>query len=334
MAIKPSPEVPPGLRGLYDAAGPILRYRILRDVMGCDTSFIQTATARLDIAKLEPVRALADLQQLDGSWSGSLLERPRKNGLSTESAFLRLCEWGLEDDNAAKACIEKALLPTLLDEDVIWEFETRAETDELRRAARQVVRDSVLRMLCRSTRDVDELLKPQIEILLTEWDHFLRHAESKSASTHEVLPPTEAGFSAVCWFPWDDDDFPRIEAFVHRLVVQAESRIGKPPAAPALFAPYVFALNDKVEFLAQPQELFFFLEHSARLGVTRDLDVTRWLLEELESRQDADGWFRFETLDPPAESWYYPLETPPSGERSVEWTFRAELIYRLLQFDL
>jgi hypothetical protein len=320
-----SEEIPPSLRKLYDAAGPVLRFRIVRDLIGRDESYISTVQLGHEIPKLPEVQQLLAAQELDGSWGGVLCgQGGASSGYTTESAFLRLCELGMERSTAIEKCIDNALMPTLFDRQILWEFPDEGE------AARRLVRDKALQLICRATREHDDALKPLLEILLTEWDHLLRHA----THGHELFPPTAAGFAAVCWYPWNDDDFERVQKIVTRMVAHAEDTIGQPPKCPDFFAPHVHHLSEKWEYLARPQDLFHTLELSARCGIARALPVSQWLLEEVEARQDADGWFRFETTVDLAPSWYFPLEDHDTHDYSMEWTFRGALIFKLLEYDL
>jgi hypothetical protein len=319
-------DIPAGLRALYEAAGPVVRYRLVREVIGRDDTFIQTAHLGMEIPRLPEPQALLAAQQLDGSWNGALCTATAVDQLTTERAFLRLCELGMEKSEAVESCIEKALAPTLFKTDVLWEFNVPDEA--ARRASRQLVRDKVLFMLCRATREMDEILKPMLELVLAEWDLYVSHPHESTAV------PTVDAYAAVCWFPWSDDAFERVRQIVNRMMTRAEEQMGKIVPVHPLLAPHIFALSDKWEYLARPQDLFFELELSARLGVTRDLAVTRWLLEELEARQDADGWFRFEPGGDVEATWYFPLEKTSTEEFPVEWTFRGDLVFKLLEYDI
>lgn len=313
------PDIPPAYRALFDAAGPVVRYRLVRDVLGRDESFHQTARLADSVIRLPEVQQLLAAQLPGGAW----------NGLpATEYAVLRLCELGLENHDAVKRCLEQSLLPALLDDHALGEFSALVSSDDERLPARRLVRDKALRLIARATRDLDELLKPTLELLLAEWD-FL-----SSSQSDDSVPPTADGWAAVCFFPWSDDDFPRVRKLAERFFERAESLMGKPLRVPSWFAPRAFRLGDKWEYLASPPLFFHELELAARLGVARDLSVTRWLLEELEMRQDADGFCRFESTEVIENSWYFPLDRDAERDPSIEWTFRAALMFKLLEFDL
>ncbi|MFZ5433725.1 MAG: hypothetical protein ACOZB3_08130 [Calditrichota bacterium] len=322
-------DIPPLYRELFDAAGPVVRYRLVRDVLGRDDSFIQTAHLGLELPRLTEVEALLTAQEMDGSWSGLLGADVFGEKIATETALLRLCELGLENHEAVQVCIEKALIPTLFHSDVIWEWEKTATDDLSRRAARQIVRDKALRLIVRATSEMDEVLKPVFETIITEWNHYL-----EGGNGGRLAPPTTDAYAALCWYRWSDDDFPRVRGLVKRLVERAESVMGHPISVPEIFSPHLFQLADKWEYLARPPLFFLELELAARLGVARDLPVTQWMLDELEMRQDADGRFRFSGDDSIEQNWYYPLDRTGSSDPSVEWTFRAALIYKLLEYDL
>jgi hypothetical protein len=318
-------DLPPLLHRLYEAAGPVIRYRLLRDVAGHDDSFIQTAHHGRDLLGLPEAQSLIAAQEMDGSWGGVLCEPSSESrGLSTEFAFLRLCELGLEGCDAVRTCIEKALLPSLFSPDLTWEL--RAHSEAERDSARRVVRDEALHLICRATREFDMDLRPFLEIVLAEWKRFAGQAEAP--------PPTRSSYAAVCWYPWDDDDFPRVRAIVKELFTKLERTMDRPPKLTPLLARHALRLKNKWEYLAAPADFLQELELAARLGTARDAPVTRWLLDELEARQDADGWFRFEDSTNLERSWYFPIETDDPPRFEIEWTFRGLLIYALLQYDL
>jgi hypothetical protein len=321
----PTEDIPPAYRELYNASGPALRFRIVRDLIGRDESFIATMHLGLDVTRIPEVQALVHGQQLDGSWNGILCGTEGINTtLSTRTAFLRLCELGQERCSAVEKCIDTALLPTLFDRQIVWEFQPDDD------AARQIVRDICLHLICRATREHDDAIKPVLEMVLTEWDHFLRH----SGHGHDLLPPSSDGYAAVCWYPWNDDDFDRVQKIVKRMLMRAEEDMDHPPKCPEIYRPHRFQLSDKWEYLARPQDLFYDLELAARFGLARELPFSRWLLEEVEMRQDADGWFRFEIEGDIEANWYFPLEKTDIRELEAEWTFRGMLIFKLLEFDV
>jgi hypothetical protein len=331
-------SIPPGLLPLFEGAGPVLRYRLMRDVLRRDDSYIHTAHLALDLPKLPEVQALIAAQEMDGTWGGTLCgwnpKLPQTAAeaagpiLCTETALLRLCELGCETNEAVRACLEKSLLPTLLNDDLIWELESLAIDDASRRAVRRIVRDKVLRLITRATREYDDLLKPIMELVLIEWEQSL-HGQELSA-----LPPTADAYAAVCWYPWSEDDFPRVRGHVLHLGNHAETQMGQPAYIPEWFLPHTYQLCDKWEYLNRPDLFFHELELAARFGVTPDLAVTRWLLSELEMRQDADGFTRFAEVENVPPSWYFPLESAAPEVVPREWSFRAALIYALVEYDL
>lgn len=322
-------EIPPGLRKLYDAGGPVIRYRVVRDLMDQDDSFVRTAQLGQDLLKLPEVRALLAAQQIDGAWGGALHTAGGELFVATQDALLRLCELGQQDGAAVTACLEKALLPSLLHAEILWEYSAPDAPAAV--AARQIVRDAVLRLIVRATRQHDDLIKPLLELLLTEWERYL--AAGQTARGLVIAPPTADGYAAVCTFPWPDDDFPRVRNRVVTLLRHLETLIGKPPRVHPLLMPRLLRLADKAEYLSRPDLLLYELELSARLGVTHAAPVTCWLLEELEARQDADGWVRFDLFEPLRAWWYFPLEKTDAAEFPVEWTFRALQIFKLLEYD-
>ena len=312
-------DIPPSLRALYAASGPILRYRILRDIVGHDESYIETANMGMDVAKLPHVREILDAQA-NGMWG---------DFRTTELAALRLCEYGLESHRVMDSLREQVLLPTLLRDDLIWEFEQAGPDAEGKHHARRIIRDKALHLLVRTQRTEDPVARTVLEQLLAEWELFL----AASANDARRPCPTAEGYAAVCRYPWDDDEFPRVRDLVKRMTGHVE--VNSPsPDFPKPLVPYLYQLLDKWQYLEQPSRSLYELELTANLGVARDLDFSSWMLEELEARQDADGFFRFPDAGEIQSSWYFPLEKESSDELYVEYTFRAELIFKLLAYDL
>jgi hypothetical protein len=321
-------EIPPALRELYDLAGPILRYRLLRDVVRHDESYIATAELGLDLRKLSEVRDLFAAQDENGSWGSALFGMDTARGpLMTERAVLRLCEFGLERCEPVQRCVENVLLRGLSQPERAVHFAVQSEANA--RAAHRLVRDKCLRMIVRATREADALVMPQLELLLVEWQ---RYTDPESAARE--LPPTVDGFAAVCTFPWSEEDFPRVRDLLVGLVERIETDTGGLARVPRFYKPYVLTFPDKTDYVAQPSRLLHDLELAARFGVVRDLPVTIWLLDELEARQDADGFFRFDDAEPSAPSWYFPLEETDPQRFFIEYTFRAQLIFKLMEYDL
>ncbi len=104
--------------------------------------------------------------------------------------------------------------------------------------------------------------------------------------------------------------------------------------ASPLFAPYLFRLHEKWDYLARPHVMLHDLELAARLGIVREIPATVWMLEELEAHQDADGIFRFDAEGEVKADWYFPLEAHSPEVYPLEWSFRAALIFKLLEYDI
>ncbi|MBU1707870.1 hypothetical protein KKB28_08175, partial [bacterium] len=58
-------ELAPAYRALFDKAGPVLRYRILRDLAHQDDTYIDALLLRQQIGKLPQVHAILSRQQQD-----------------------------------------------------------------------------------------------------------------------------------------------------------------------------------------------------------------------------------------------------------------------------
>lgn len=315
-------DIPPFLQSLFTSAGPILRFRILRDLLEQDESWIRTADRDRELNKHPAIVELMNARAGNGTWNGLLIGlSPAEFPRSTAFAMLRLCEWGREQHPLIPQTIEKVLLPTLTRNDFLWEFAAIARTDSDKLLARRLVRDSVLQIITRATRTPNELIQAQLEILLTEY-------ESGETAT---LP----GFAALCWYPWDDDDFPRVKDTAVKLFERLEDSLGKAADYPDWFEAHRLKLFHKENYLQFPSLLLFHLELTARLGITSALPFASWLLEELQIRQDADGLFRFEhnALSPEPIGYGFPLEADSETGYPLEYSFRAHLIFKLLGYD-
>lgn len=312
-------EIPPGLRGLYDAGGPVIKLRVMRDLLERDESYLDTAEMMREVERSPEARELRARQHDDGSWNHSLA--------ATAVAVLRLCELGLETGVAVQNGIERLLLPSLAK----YEAGKYARED----------RDAVLYLLARAQRPVDPLVKVHLETVLAEM--------KLAAEMHPPQPPGDrAGertsmhaYAAVCCYPWGEDDVERVSEIIRQLHTRAETEFDPDHDE------HRFGYWTKEHYLVNPERLFYELELSARLGITHACDATRWMFEEVEARQDADGWVRFEekstsqsptakTVPETVISWYYPLETspaPPANGGVKDWTFRAAHIFKMLEYD-
>lgn len=318
-------SIPVFVRDLYEAAGPIIRYRIQRDVLGRDLSHIAVAQMAQDVAKLPAAQNILAEQMPIGQW---------RNFVQTFEAMQRLCEFGLEEHDAVTRCREEILYPTLLRDDVLWEFESIVANDAERSAARQVVRDMTLHLLCRSRREPDLLIKSYLERVIAEWGFYI--ASGPYQAWPMIPVPTMYALPALACYPWADDELDRIRDLLARLDEFIERKQPKPPeGTPELLAAVALRDVEKESFLAQPWQMLYSLEMAARLGMLRDLPWARWMLDEIELRQDGDGFFRFESaaaLDEPL--YFFPIEETDPDRYEIEYTFRAHYIYKLLEYDL
>ncbi len=307
-------ELAPVYRSLFDKAGPVLRYRILRDLAHQDDTYIDALMLRQQIEKLPQVRAILSRQQLDGSW-GDID--------ATEEAVLSLCEFGLGDGEAVRKCGEEYLLQRLL------------HREDFSRERR----DRTLRLLVRAGFSAVPEVRQEMLSVLNDWNDFLKRIESgkrEGKLDKDAVLPTWDAYDAICFYRWPDKEGGKVVDAVTRLFVWAqendwpETLLRREHTERRLFV-----VRNKEEYLIQPERMLYELELSARLGVTDRTAATRWMLEELETHQDADGFFRFDS--PPVSSlpWYFPLEEAnASNHHTTDWTFRGMLIFGALEFDV
>lgn len=296
------PDLPPSFQELYKQSGPILRFRILRDVLGRDESWIETANAKVAVLKHPRVQQLA-VQQLENGSFGNKLG-------STAAAVLWLCEAGAEEHPAVERVLDFVVLPTLAQEDVSWELSPQQ---------RPLVRDVCLHLLARATRGTHLLLESYLEIIKNEWQRWL--------ADHSAGPPTIPAYSAMVWWqpPAEQQLAKRdlLSALLNEVELQPEVLL---PDASRLLIP------DKQTYLAEPVRMLHDLELGARAGVVGNVSHLQWLYDELEVAQDADGLWHFTLEEAPAYlSWYYPLE---ENAQDRELTVRALMIYKLLNYDV
>lgn len=327
-------ELPPAYEPLFTAAGPALRYRILRDLAHRDDTYIETLLLRQQVEKLPIVRAILTEQRADGSWAGALApnEGDTTPARSSEEAILTLCELGLADHEAVKRCAEMSLLSQLSNESEMCHL-------------RQLLRDKLLRLLVRAGFSSRLQVRQAMAELIEEWSGFLGRAQAGELfgeregilqAAQGVALPTSDAYDAICLHPWQEEDEEKVLGAVTGLFAWTEEN-----SWPGTFLErssyrnQLFRLLSKEEYLAQPERLLYELELLARLGISRDTAATRWMLEELEVRQDADGFFRLRAPERSSLPWYFPLEqAKPQGGNTLDWTFRGLLIFGLLAYDV
>ena len=321
---EPSESIPAFLRDLHERAGPVLRYRIQRDVLGRDLSHIAVVQMAKDVAALPRAQELLLAQQANGAWG---------NFVQTSETFQRLCELGLEEHDAITRCRDEVLFPTLLRVDALWELETRTQTEAEHRAARQALRDMTLHLLCRSRREEDMLVKSHLERVLAEWGYYVSSGPHREWSGAAL--PTIYAWPAVACYPWPDEDFERVRDLALKLDVFIEKKQPAPPeGTPEVLAAIALRDVDKEVYLSQPWQLFHSLEMAARLGMVHDLPWAGWMLNEMEAHEDSDGFFRFDSAPPEEPLYFFPIEETDPARYEIEYTFHAHHIYKLLAYDL
>jgi hypothetical protein len=293
-------ELAPAYRALFEKAGPVLRYRILRDVAHQDETYIDTLVLRQEIAKLPQVREMLSRQQSDGSWGDMD---------STEEAVLKLCEYGLNDCDAVRKCGEDYLL--------------------------QRLSNRVLHLLVRAGFSAQPEVHQAMLHVLNDWKDFLERTDTDGGNDSDVLPTWDV-FDAMCYHMWSEEESETVADVVTRLFAWAQDNDKMEMLSKGEDVEQrLFIIHRKEEYLAQPERMLYELELSARLGITGRTAVTRWMLEELEAHQDADGFFRFHSPATSSLPWYFPLDEPDaSGDYTTDWTFRGMLIFGALEFDV
>lgn len=296
------PDLPPSFQQLFKESGPILRYRILRDVLGRDESWIETSSAQGAVLKHPRVTQIASEQLPNGSFGDRLSQ--------TAATTLWLCEAGASGHGAVQRVLEYVVLPTLAQEQVTWEL----SADQ-----RSLARDVCLHILARASRGQHPLLESYLELVKLEWQHWFVNKRS--------APPTVPAYAAMVWWQPAPDKLLDKRALLAKLLNEVE-------AQPEVLLPENTRLiiPDKADYLAAPVRMLFDLEQGARAGIVGDVPHLRWLYDELEVGQDADGMWHFEIEETPAHlSWYYPLE---ENSLDRELTIRALMIYKLLNYDV
>lgn len=296
------PDLPPSFQQLYKDSGPILRYRILRDVLDRDESWIETSNAIGAVLKHPRLVQLASEQLPNGSFGDRLSH--------TAATVLWMCEAGAASHGVVQRALDYVVLPTLAQENVTW---------ELAPEQRPLVRDVCLHLLARATRGTHPLLESYLELVKLEWQHWFQDKKSS--------PPTVPAYCAMVW--WQ----PPAEQAVSKRELLAQL-LNEVEALPEVLLPENTRLliPGKEKYLAEPVRMLFDLEHGARAGIVNDVAHLRWLYEELEVQQDADGMWHFFLEETPAHlSWYFPLE---EHAQDRELTVRALMIYKLLNYDV
>jgi hypothetical protein len=321
-------DIPAGLHRLFKASCPILRYRLLRDVLEHDESWKDSAALEEQVLKSEYVQSLASQQEPSGAFSGHLLV-PLRDPLkwTTEHAILHLCECGAERHPAVKTAIDRVLLPTLAQEQVTWEVAVGASNDDEKREARRLVRDCCLDLLARTTRREHPMLDAYIELLIMEWENWLRDSSMPA--------PTASAYSSLCLFRENAETKSRIHSLLKKVLDKLEAQSGDLPIGATLLTSRLLRVPSKQEYYARPGLFLHDLELGARAGLVGEVPHLTWLYDELEPLQDADGFFRFPESEIDYElRWYLPLESSDHKSLELDFTLRAHIIFKLLNYDV
>jgi hypothetical protein len=312
----------PAYKSVFELAGPVIRYRILRDLAHRDDSFLETLGLRQEVEKLPRARAILSQGLPDSA----------NEFVAAEENILTLCELGLGDHDAVAQCAEN-LLPGI--------SPSTAHEPHLYRLSR----DRLLRFLIRAGFGGRPQVRQAILDVIREWGDFLRDAGKAGLFVEDggalrpregVLLPTISAYDAICFHQWHPEDKMVVVETVSEFLAWAE---GNPwPEHLLAEEPYreqIFRILNKQEYLSRPERMLYELELAGRLGIAGKTTATRWMLEELEARQDGDGFFRFDFEGSSALPWYFPLDgDPASDDYTVEWTFRGLLVFGLLGYDL
>jgi hypothetical protein len=172
----PSPVVFP-LSWMLEHASPALQFRSIRDVARVNVP----ASGVLPLAH-RPALELAAAQQLDGTWSGSMLTLPSKagklDGVGTIHAVRRLLEYGWDKDTPPLLHARRVLFRLLAeDEDPSYLFELasdHAADAGLARRGRAILREAAAATLAQAGYDGDPRLRGAAKRILARISTWLR----------------------------------------------------------------------------------------------------------------------------------------------------------------
>ncbi|MFH1010086.1 MAG: hypothetical protein V1784_02485 [bacterium] len=267
----------------------------------------------------------------------------------TEETILTLCELGLADHEAVSQYAETNLLPRLSQEGNRRSLEDSGSALPRGTTAaphlRRFVRDRVLRLLVRAGFGQRPRVRQMMSDVIEEWSKFLQRAAKEELFVKRrgmlqpregVLLPTSEAYDAICFYDWQSHEEETVAETVTNLFAWAEdNRWPEGLLAEEPYRDHLFRLLSKQEYLSRPERMLYELELSARLGITQKPAATCWMLEELEARQDGDGFFWFDVEGPSSLPWYFPLEKGATADDfTAEWTFRGLLIFSFLGYDV
>jgi hypothetical protein len=356
----PAPVVVPA-RWLMERGGPVIQYRLLRDVL--------QRTPASSSWPLMPYGsragwALTGLQDGDGTWEGGILAVPKGlalKGVGTIPAYRRLLELGWDPETPGLAHTKRVLFRALAqDDDPTILAETRPATDDedLVLRGRLILREAAAAALAQAGHEADPRLRGAARRLIDRVWLFLRSPLALKPfvriGNQHVLPAEVAApsYHLLIMLAFMPQFRSENAEFMERLYTFLTAPWPRQAAMQQVGAHIVeqphLVLGD---FLATRGDLdgdmpsaLAWLEIMARIGfLSRHEGWVKLLDRTLDDRDRKQVWTppRSVVMPPEVPSWSWPMlplsDSAAGGDAaalSVDVTFRLALIARLVGREL
>lgn len=357
----PPPAPPPAavefpLEWLLSNAAPSIQYRAITDVARLPVD--SSGLAVLPLSH-RPALELAMQQQLDGTWSRSMLTVPspraqRFEGVGTIPAVRRLLEYGLDRESPPLVRARRVLFRLLAeDQDPAYLYELAGKgkpVPELVRPGRTLLREAAAAALAQAGYEGDPRLRGAARRIVARVADFIRsplgakpfvRVGNKHVLPAEAAPPSVNTLIMLAHMPlFRSENYVEVDLIYHyvsqplprQTVVQlvGKSAVPQPHLILGDMLPHRNAVDADVPWA------LLWLELMARLGfLGRNENWSKLLERFLDDRDAMRVWHPHKGTAAVRSSnplvWpTYPLESELSGEeRWTDVTFRLGLIARL-----
>ena len=358
----PPPAPPPAavefpLEWLLNNAAPSIQYRAITDVARLPVEN-SSGLAILPLSH-RPALELAMQQQLDGTWSRSMLTVPspraqRFEGVGTIPAVRRLLEYGLDRESPPLVRARRVLFRLLAeDQDPAYLYELAGKgkpAPELVRPGRTMLREAAAAALAQAGYEGDPRLRGAARRIVARVADFIRsplgakpfvRVGNKHVLPPEAAPPSVNTLIMLAHMPlFRSENYVEVDLIYHyvsqplprQTAVQLVGRSAVPQ--PHLILGDMLPHRNAVD--ADVPWALLWLELMARLGfLGRNENWSKLLERFLDDRDAVRVWHPHKGAAAVRSSnplvWpTYPLESELTGEeRWTDVTFRLGLIARL-----
>jgi hypothetical protein len=315
-----------------------------------------------------PALRIALTQQLDGTWSNSMLTLPARSSvdfanIGTMNAVRRLVEYGWSNESPPLAQARRILFRLLAEDNdpqYLFEFAAKAKDDVSIRRGRLVLREAAASVLAQAGYEADPRLRGAARRIIERVDAYLMSPLAEKpwirvGNTHvlarEAMPPSYHILTMLAHMPiFRQENYTTVERIYDYISQplprqEAQQLVGKkiveqPQLVLGDRLPHRNAVESDIPFA------LMWLETMARLGFLRRNDNWVKMFERFIDDRDRFGvWHPHKGTDIPASSnprvWsMFPLEDFSAGSvrgtpaALADVTFRIGLIGRLSGRDI